>query len=78
MYVAYYVMRTDGDGDFCAVIENGEWTSSDLSSVMGTIIEQKLEAQGEEWFKVESLECDFPDVWDLTTDWENEKPKSKR
>lgn len=67
MYIAYYVMRTDGDGDFCAVIESGEWTSQDLSHALQEAIEQKLKEQHEDWFKVDSLECDFPDVWDLTS-----------
>jgi hypothetical protein len=73
MYIAYYVMRTDGDGDFCAVIENGEWTSLELSRLLSNAIEQKLKEQGEDWFKVDGLECDFPDVWDLTTDWDSPK-----
>jgi hypothetical protein len=67
MYIAYYVFRTDGDGDFCAVIEDGEWTSEELSHSLRKSIEDKLNNSNDGWFKVENMGCDFPDVWDLTT-----------
>ena len=65
MYTAYYVMRTsDDDADLCAVIEDGESIFSDLASSLQKAIEQTL-AQDEDWFKVESSDCTFPDVWML-------------
>jgi hypothetical protein len=70
MYIAYYIMRKDGDGDLCAVVENGESRSIEFSLILRIVIEQKLKEAGEDWFKVESPECDLPDVWDLTTNWD--------
>jgi len=67
MYIAYYIMRGDGDADLCAVIENGESISEDLASALKQSTEKELEGMLEEWFKVEDPSCDFPDVWDLTS-----------
>ncbi len=67
MYIAYYVMRCDGDADLYAVVENGESVCEDLALSISDVIEQKLEEAMEEWFKVDHSECDFPDVWDLTS-----------
>jgi len=67
MYIAYYIMRRDGDADLCAVIENGESIFEDLSLHLMQSIENELENAFEEWFKVEDPSCDFPDVWDLTS-----------
>ncbi|MGD8403744.1 MAG: hypothetical protein PVJ21_08795 [Anaerolineales bacterium] len=67
MYIAYYIMRSDGDADLCAVIENGESIFEDLASELMQSVEKELENALEEWFKVEDSSCDFPDVWDLTS-----------
>ncbi len=67
MYVAYYIMRSDGDADLCAVIENGESIFEDLASDLMHSIEKELKNSLEEWFKIEDPSCDFPDVWDLTS-----------
>jgi len=67
MYVAYYIMRTDGDADLHAVVENGENTDEILASALVTVIEQTLANSFDEWFKVDQIECDFPDVWNMTS-----------
>jgi hypothetical protein len=64
IYVAYYVMRTDGDADLYAVAENGENTDEILASKLVEAIEHTLANSSDEWFKVDHIECDFPDVWD--------------
>ena len=67
MYIAYYIMRSDGDTDLYAAIENGESIPDDLATELIQSIEQELLYSLEEWFKVENPSCDFPDVWDLTS-----------
>ena len=67
VYIAYYIMRSDGDGDLCAVIENGESTYEELALPLMKAVEYALSNSLEDWFKVEHGECDFPDVWDLTS-----------
>jgi len=62
MFIAYYIMRSDGDADLCAVIENGESIFEELASDLMQNIEKELENAFEEWLKVKDLSCDFPDV----------------
>ena len=67
MYIAYYIMRCDGDADLFAVVEDGESICEDLAISLSNAVEQNLEEAKEDWFKVEHAECEFPDVWDLTS-----------
>ena len=66
MYIAYYLLRIDGDGDLCAIVESGESIFTELADCVRESIEQTLEESREKWFTRESPDCDFPDVWDLT------------
>jgi hypothetical protein len=78
MYRAYYVLRRDGDGDLCAILESGESICEELAAALRDAIETKLNASGEEWFARGSGDSDFPDVWDLRvelTEWEGEHPE---
>jgi hypothetical protein len=66
MYFAYYTLRSDGDGDLFAVVEDGECTDKELSLRLQKTIEQALNGVNK-WFLVERMDCDFPGVWDLTS-----------
>lgn len=73
MYYAYYLQRYDGDGDLCAVVESGDSISDELADAIREKLEKTLNESGEKWFRRESSECNFPDVWDLTKElieWE--------
>jgi hypothetical protein len=66
MYFAYYRVRIDGDGDLCAIVESGESIPEEVAESLRDSIEKSLQESGEKWFRRESPDCDFPDVWDLT------------
>jgi len=69
VYIAYYILRSDGDGDLFAVVEDGEYTrGKNLSLAVQKTIEQTLSGFGK-WFAEARSECDFPDVWDLSSDF---------
>jgi len=67
VYVAYYIMRSDGDADLCAVIEKGESIYEELALTLAKAVEYELSNSLEDSFKVEHGDCDFPDVWDMTS-----------
>jgi len=68
MYIAYYILRKDGDGElFAALPVNDEFFSHpELSCELQQVIEHKLSNIGY-WFKVGYTECEFPDIWDLSS-----------
>ena len=43
MYIAYYIMRCDGDADLFAVVEDGESICEDLAISLSNAVEQNLE-----------------------------------
>lgn len=64
MYKAYYLERSDGDGDLCAVV-NFTDIDEDLSNALQSQIVKVIGENGEVYRAVESSECDFPDVWEF-------------
>ncbi len=67
MYVAYYILREDGDADLVVVVEDGESIFEDLATAMLKAIEEQMEANQEEWVKINGSDCNFPDVLDLSS-----------
>ncbi len=68
MHVAYYILREDGDGELFVVLPvNDEFFSHpEFANELQQVIENGLSKIGY-WFKVGYTECDFPDIWDLSS-----------
>jgi len=63
MYKAFYLERSDGDGDLCAVVNITD-IEEDLSEVLTSQIEYILRLSGEGFFTIDGDSSDFPDVWE--------------
>lgn len=68
MHIAYYLLRGDGDGELFAAfpVDDDFFSHPESSKELQQFVEQQIDKLGY-WFKVRDTECDFPDIWDLTS-----------
>jgi hypothetical protein len=71
MYKAYYALRDDGDGDLITVIQDRDLVDERIvDSVTAETI--KTLTIFTNYFVRENGVCDFPDVWDVGQELNNE------
>ena len=60
MYIAYYVMRCDGDADLYAVVENCESVCEDLAIAFLMLLNKNLKKLWKNGLKLTILNVIFP------------------